>query len=131
MENKLITRVVNRTKQRLTLRIGLHNRFTKLAVIEIGEEYKVKTGLHWTYQELTLETGIFAKKLVISTDDCFESERITIHDLPGGKLEANKVPRTQVPTSEVERTDSTWDSWFCLPQSLSLNLRFCSQDECR
>nr|PNR60477.1 hypothetical protein PHYPA_003270 [Physcomitrium patens] len=118
MEKRLVTRIINQTKQRLTLRVRDQNHFSKLVTIDIGEEYKMKTGLHWAHQEFSLETSIAAKKLTFNTDDCCESERITIHDLPGGKLEAHRVARTQLQPGVVEKPAPRLNSWICLPETL-------------
>lgn len=97
---KVTTVIVNRTGEALDLKVGNQNCFAKLATVEVGGEHKVEIDVNWTYREYSLQpvkAGLL-KRVVVSSDDCCDFERITVSE-SGGKFHVEEIVRGQFNTS--------------------------------
>lgn len=115
---KVTTVIVNRASEALVLKVGNQNCFAKLATIRAGGEHKVEIDVNWTYQEFSLEpvkagTGSL-EKIVVSSDDCCDFERISVTE-SGGRLHVGKVARGQSHTGTVSFI-SNWRTYFTSPK---------------
>lgn len=95
VDSKVQTVIVNHTQQEL--RVGNRNCFAKLAAIPVGGEHEVEIDVNWTYQEFSLEPagrGGHVMKIIISSDECCDYERITV-TMSEGSLRTEKIGRGQ------------------------------------
>ena len=93
----MTTVIVNDTKHGLTMKVGSRNCYVKLASFKVGSEYRLEVDYNWTYQEFLLEDKCnAANRLYLSSDDCFDCERITIREMPDGKLAMYTLLRSQL-----------------------------------
>jgi len=125
---KVVTVIVNRTRQELVLRVGNHNCFAKVATIVDGGEHKIEIDVNWTYQEFCLEptnAGLVLQKIILSSDDCCDFELMTV-TISEGKLQLEKVARGQTNDDIDHRPVVTkWMSLFTsLPAWPKFNWRF-------
>nr|PNR45212.1 hypothetical protein PHYPA_014983 [Physcomitrium patens] len=92
--SKVTTVIHNLTNHVLVLNAGTPRSSAKLATLEIGGEHKIKMDVNWTYQEFMLKGGEDVQKVVISSDECVDFERIDVSEIDG-RLEVQRVPRKQ------------------------------------
>ncbi|KAG0561104.1 hypothetical protein KC19_9G037500 [Ceratodon purpureus] len=118
---KITTVIDNRTGEVMILKVGNQNCFAELGTIGVGGEYKVEIDVNWTYQEFSLQPakGRGLKKIIVSSDDCCDFERLTVTE-SGGEFQVDKVARGQS-NSRVPSIINSWRRYFTWPK---FNWRF-------
>ena len=115
---KVSTVIANRTGEVLILKVGNQNCLAKLGTIAVGGEHKVDLDVNWTYQEFSLEQfkqGV-TKKIVVSSDDCCDFERLTVTE-SRGEFQVDKVARGQKSDAPHDvPLISNWSSFFTWPK---------------
>nr|PNR30723.1 hypothetical protein PHYPA_027039 [Physcomitrium patens] len=99
----MITSMIrNASKCILILSAGSGHYFVPVAKVEKGGEYAMRLGMNWAYREFQLEYEDDAgKKVLVTSDDCCDYERITITERDG-QLVLDTVPRNHYGPSSSE-----------------------------
>nr|PNR34425.1 hypothetical protein PHYPA_024242 [Physcomitrium patens] len=124
--SKVTTVVTNQTTHGYTMMVVNRNHYSTLVTLNVGDEYRMRLDVNWTYQEFCLENqDDAAKRFFISSDECCDYESITIEESDGG-INVTKVARKhygadsaqqQQQEEEQKSTSKCWRFWLWLKAS--------------
>lgn len=97
------TMIVNKTKKALDMKVGNHHYFEDFISVPQGAKHTMRVDYNDTYQEILIGVDESGKRLIVTSDDCFDYKCITITEVDG-HFDVHKVPRRQPkpPTPEAQ-----------------------------
>lgn len=103
----------------MKMQVGNNHRYSDLASIKGGGEYKLHVNMNDTYREFSVgivgtDSADSMKRVIVSSDDCCEFKCITIKEV-GGEIELLHQPRAEQQTLVSGSTSASkkksWFSW--------------------
>nr|PNR36378.1 hypothetical protein PHYPA_022229 [Physcomitrium patens] len=114
------TLIINKTKDVLMLKLRSHNSDTKIATIQRDGHHGMLVKANETYREFVLQGnhgGCGNEQLIVTSDELYDNESITIIESTDGKLCLHQVareslddPERRPPAPAVEPT--LWFAWI-------------------
>jgi hypothetical protein len=99
-----ITKFINGTQERLEVKEGNAGIYSKIASVAPGGSCNVQCDPNATYREFWVGTNSSGMVVTINSDDCAESEEITVVDRTGNII---KTPRSK-PGSTAKSKSWLW-----------------------
>ena len=88
----LITKFINGTKEVLEVKEGNAGIYSKIATVQAGESCDVYCDPNATYREYWVGTNSSGMVVTITSDDCADSETITVVDQMGKIKKEKRQP---------------------------------------
>lgn len=104
------TKIINKTKKALNLKVGNNLVFTDLTVVEKDADYIVRIDPNATYQEYYMGMDRNGNLLIINSDECADNKSITIKEDANGTYVVDKVARRSSfnPNQTSPRRSGIW-----------------------